>query len=170
MANDYYKMLEPGEPINWDATPRLEEEKFAFPENKDEYPLEDPASEFPDQPPKQIDTLQAINQLKNLGLDVGGSLEQDAPDRLLNESPYFPTKALPAIFNAAIQNRDPISPQGMEGLPFSQYMQARPTIVEGLHKNRRIEDIIKEYVNNLTKPKTGKSFREKQNLKTYKGR
>ena len=32
--------------------------------------------EFPDQPPKQIDTLQAINQLKNLGLDVGGSLEQ----------------------------------------------------------------------------------------------
>ena len=86
MANDYYQVKEPGEPINWDATPRLEEEKFVFPETKDEYPLEDPASEFPDlNAHENIDTLQVLNALKNIGVDIDSSLTQDAPDRLPDE-------------------------------------------------------------------------------------
>ena len=54
MANDYYNIIEPGDPFE----NRVANEKFVNPETRDVYPPEDPASEFPDlNAHENIDTI-----------------------------------------------------------------------------------------------------------------
>ena len=177
MANDYYNIVEPGAPFE----NRVADEKFVNPETRDVYNPEDPASEFPDRDAHEnIDTLQVVNALKTLGLDVGGPLTQDAPNRLLDESMgtrllknLFPPQwarnypeaqqmmeegygeygtarqTFPALINYLLQGgeQDPVGPQG---LPFSKYMEARPGMVGGLNRNKKVENILRKYVNGLT--------------------
>ena len=195
MANDYYELKEPGEPIDWDATPRVADEKFLF--------QEDPASEFPDQPPKQIDTLQVLNALKNIGVDIDSSLTQDAPDRLPDE-PTLLRNMMDWILRKQ-QRKSPIhgryedrdDPNWNEYMHQRQYSEDYPGggtygdhsypfdalkfkdrygpfqsyqtggkvekhqnanesgMISGLNRNKKYEDILRKYVDGLTKTKKG---------------
>ena len=189
MANDYYQIKEPGEPFE----NRVADEKFVNPETRDVYPPPNVPGQV-GTAHEQIDTLQAINALKNIGLDVGGSLEQDAPDRLLDEpmetrllKNLFPPQWLRNPLEASqmmgegydeygtasqtlpalinyLMQGGEQDPVGPQRMPFSEYKGARPGLIGGLHKNKQIEDILRKHVNSLT------GTQDKKNLKTYKGR
>jgi len=117
-------------------------------------------------------------------------LTQDAPNRLLDEpmgtrllKNLFPPQwarnpleakqmmeegydeygtagqTFPALINYLLQGgeQDPVGPQRM---PFSEYMEARPGMVERLNRNKKIEDILRKHVNSLT----GTKAKPKNNL------
>jgi len=117
-------------------------------------------------------------------------LTQDAPNRLLDEpmgtrllKNLFPPQwarnpleakqmmeegydeygtagqTFPALINYLLQGgeQDPVGPQRM---PFSEYMEARPGMVERLNRNKKVEDILRKHVNSLT----GTKAKPKNNL------
>tara|TARA_Y100001963_G_C6676884_1_gene397906 strand:+ start:144 stop:671 length:528 start_codon:yes stop_codon:yes gene_type:complete len=161
--NDFYRILEEGESVSPEE--RVASSKFVNPETRDIYPPEDNASMFPDKNAHEnINALQVMNQFQSK--DTSNKLldEPMAIKALKNLFPpqwarnypemqqmiqeggdeyglYF-GEQMPALLNYIMQGgeQDPVGPQGM---PFSQYM-------DGLNRNKIIEDRLLKHVNSLT--------------------